>query len=426
MEAAHREKRLEPKKPLEGTLEYDLYVSDLSQEIIELTEVVEEEPLPGEDRASATRKPVGPPEQVRSVQEKPDLGSQGRKNRSEPIARAIPPTVPVKCEDGPVKEPQPEMKPTTDEAFPAVTENRKPDAEHQGLENLEADRIFAEFFSSLDPEDLSEEVTETSGPFHRPIVEEPPRVEDDALEKLLGELESTELVVVKETSDSPPPAGEPVVTIGPREADWPWSDTRCSQRIVSLDKEIARYQDEMAKQISQLRVQQEELRRRCKDIESLLYATDDQLRSAVARIFRTSWKLQVSDLENRKIPGFKDDILVEHEGRKIIFKIKSTTSSHPPIKYVTELWQELHYSGLGKQAEAGLIFNYDIRNDPSERRLACTGGDEEYLEDIIFVDTRVLHDLTLAVAEYGLPLQSAKDLLLKRGRVQFHLDVVAG
>jgi len=145
----------------------------------------------------------------------------------------------------------------------------------------------------------------------------------------------------------------------------------------------------------------------------------------VARIFRTSWKLQVSDLENRKIPGFKDDILVEHEGRKIIFKIKSTPSSQPPIKYVTEIWQELHYSGLGKQAEVGLILNYDIRNDPSERRLACTGGDEEYLEDIIFVDTRVLHDLTLAVAEYGLPLQSARDLLLKKGRVKFHLDVVA-
>jgi len=45
------------------------------------------------------------------------------------------------------------------------------------------------------------------------------------------------------------------VTVVLREADGPWSDTRCSQRILSLDKKIARYQDGMARQISQLRVQ---------------------------------------------------------------------------------------------------------------------------------------------------------------------------
>jgi hypothetical protein len=231
---------------------------------------------------------------------------------------------------------------------------------------------------------------------------------------------------VKEMGVTLPPAGEPVATGGLREADWAWSNLRCSQRILALDKEIARCQDEVARQIRQLRVQKEELERRYNDIGSLLYATDDQLKSTVAGVFRTFWKLQVSDLENRKIPGFKDDIVVEYEGEKIIFKIKSTTSSHPPIKYVTEIWQELYYSGVGKQAEGGLILNYDFSKDPIERRLAFRGGDEEYLDDLIFVDTRVLHDLTLAVAEYGLPLRSARELLLKKGRVEFHLDVVAG
>jgi hypothetical protein len=214
MEVADREKRLEPREPLEGTLEYDLYVSNLSQEIIDLTEVVEEEPLLGKDKTSATRKPVGPPEQARLVKEKPDLERTGL------IPRAIPPIVPVKGVNGPAKKPQPELRTSTDAAFPAATENCKPDEGDQRVENLEADRIFAEFFSSLDPEDLSEEVAGTGGPFHRPIVEESPRLENDAMEKLLGELESTELAVVKETSDSLPPTGAPVVTVGLREADW--------------------------------------------------------------------------------------------------------------------------------------------------------------------------------------------------------------
>jgi hypothetical protein len=42
------------------------------------------------------------------------------------------------------------------------------------------------------------------------------------------------------------------------------------------------------------------------------------------------------------------------------------------------------------------------------------------------VDTRVLYDLTLAVVEDGLPLKLATDLLLKKGRVKFHLNEVAG
>ena len=271
----------------------------------------------------------------------------------------------------PAQKPRPESRTSTGEAFPAATENCKPVAGHQGVENLEADQIFAESFSSLDTSDLSEETTETGCPSHRPIVKKPPRVEDDTLEKLLGELESTELAVVKETSNSRPPVGEPVVTGGLREAESGWSETRCSQRLLALDKEIARCQEEVARRMSQLQVQKEELKRRYKDLGSLLYATDDQLKSKVERLFRTFWKFQTSDLENWKVPGFKDDILVQHEGRKIVFKIRSTNSSHP-LKSVTEIWQELHYSGLGEQAEGGLILNYDTRNDPRERRLAFT------------------------------------------------------
>jgi hypothetical protein len=142
-------------------------------------------------------------------------------------------------------------------------------------------------------------------------------------------------------------------------------------------------------------------------------------------VFRTHWKLKVLDLENRKTAGFKDDILVEHDGRKVVFKIKSTSANRPPIKYITQLWQDLHYSGLGERVEGGLILNQDIKRDPRDRSPAYTGEDEEYLHDVVFLETRVLYHLTLAIVDYGLPLQEANELLLRKGRVEFHLDEVA-
>jgi len=99
MEARHRKKRPETREPLEGTLDYDLYVSNLYQEIIELTEVAAEGPLLGKDKTSSTRRPVGLPEQGRLVREKPDLERKRRKHRPEPTRGAILPTVSWKGEN---------------------------------------------------------------------------------------------------------------------------------------------------------------------------------------------------------------------------------------------------------------------------------------------------------------------------------------
>ncbi|HYR03644.1 MAG TPA: hypothetical protein VES58_09885, partial [Syntrophobacteria bacterium] len=131
------------------------------------------------------------------------------------------------------------------------------------------------------------------------------------------------------------------------------------------------------------------------------------------------------ELDANKKESFREDLLVEHNGRKIVFKIKSTTTNDPSLKFITQLWQELHYSGLGASTEGGLILNHDVRVEPKYRGLAYTGDQEEYLEDIIFVDTRVLYNLTLAIIDYGLPVQEATELLLRRGRVKFQLDDVA-
>jgi len=57
MKPACCEKKVKAQKPLDGTLEYELCVSAPHQEIIELTEVVEEETPVGKEGASAMFEP---------------------------------------------------------------------------------------------------------------------------------------------------------------------------------------------------------------------------------------------------------------------------------------------------------------------------------------------------------------------------------
>jgi len=415
-----------PARPPDGTLEYELYVGAPHQEIIELTEVVEEETLVGKEGASATRKPARPPEGFEPVREKPGPERRTPGTRSGPRPTVIAPTASAKGETGPGRERRPEAKANKDEAVPISTEDRKLESGDQGTGDPEADQIFAEFFSSLDAGDLSEKMTGAGGSLHRPAWKKPPRNEDDDFKELLEELESAERAAAEETSESHSLAEEPVAAAGLQKTDWGWSDTSEPQCILTLEREIIRHQEEMERKISELRAQKEKLKRRYEDIRSLLYVSEDQLKPAVMKVFRTHWKLKVSDLENRKTLGFNDDILVEHDGRTVIFKIKSTSAARPSIKYITQIWQELHHSGLGERVEGGLILNHDITTDPRDRSPAYTGEDEEYLQDIIFLETRVLYQLTLAIVDYSLPLQEAKELLLRKGRGKFHLNEVAG
>ena len=469
MKPAYRKKKVQARKPLDGTRDYGLYACAPDQEIIDLTEVVEERTPVGEEGASATRKPAGPPEGFEPVREKPGAGrgTLGTRPGLRPRLIALPAS--AKEETGPARERRPESKANKHEVVLISTAERKLDSADRRVEDLEANQIFAEFSSCLDAEDLSQEITGADGSFHGPSWEEPPSNENDEFEELLEELESTDRAAAEETSESHSLAGELSAIVGlqtnnenddftdlleelesaeraaaeesseshsltgergatpgPPKGDRGWSDTYDPPCILTLETEIIRHQKEMERKISELRAKKEKLESRYEDIRSLLYASEDELKPAVVKVFRTHWKLKVSDLENRKTPSFKDDILVEDDRRKVIFKIKSTIAARPPIKYIAQLWQELHYSGLGEQVEGGLILNHDIKMDPRDRHLPYTGEDEECLQDIIFLETRVLYHLTLAIVDYSLPLQEAKELLLRKGRGRFHLDEVAG
>lgn len=296
----------------------------------------------------------------------------------------------------------------------------------QVAQDLDTDQLLAEFFASEDldlPERTGEKEPSADG-----SAEALPTVDAELFSKLLEDLESTERAVVQEAAAAQPhlsaEEAPPIPEI--QELEWVRSGRYYPQFIASLDKQIAEYQQEMENKVSELKAQRDELKQNFEDVRSLLYlGEEDELRKAVIRVFAKFWKLKFSELDGTKRASFKEDLLLEHDGRKVVFKIKSTSARNPSLKFITQLWQELHYSGLGASSEGGLIVNHNVRVKPEDRDLAYTGNEEEHLEDIIFVDTRVLYNLTVAIIDYGLPVHEATELLLRKGRVKFHLDSVA-
>ncbi len=425
MDLAYPEKRPRAQEAPEANYEHDLDFTALDQEIIDLIEVADAGIDVGEDRGSMNARPNGTWEEGQAMVENGTKDKDFLDNRSGLEPLMSPPIAPVQEGNGPAEEAQPDMESVKVGAATAGAEYYERDAKDREVEELDPDEILAEFFSLEHTGDLLEAVTGVGEAVHLPPKEEAPGIEDDILTKYHRGLESTDRAVVKETGELVAPAPEPAWSPAQQGVAWVRSDMFYPRCVVDLQKEIVHYQEELERQISELRAQKDELKKRYEDIRTLLYGIDDQLKSAAVNVLRTYWDLQVSDVENTRTPGFKEDILVEHNGRKFLFKIKSTNRTYPPVKYITQVRQELQYSGLGPGAEGGLILNHDVRIDPRYRNLAYTGDDEECLKDIIFLDTRVLFYLTLAIIEYDFPLEEAKALLLKEGRVKFHRDDVA-
>ena len=196
----------------------------------------------------------------------------------------------------------------------------------------------------------------------------------------------------------------------------PWIESEEYYPIAlqALDKKIAVYEQE----IENLTAEKEELKKKCERVRSILYLKDEELKEAVAEILTDYWSLKISHMDKTKRAEFRQNILIEHNGRDILVKIKGTHEDHPSTKFITEVWKDLHYSGLGSDAEGALVLNYDLEKDPKERNLAYA-EDKEQLEDLIFIDTRVLHNLTTAIIDADLTVEEAKRKLFKKNRVEY-------
>jgi hypothetical protein len=425
---AYREKRPQVPEASEAAHERDPDFDVPEDEIIDLTEVVKGEIEHDENGDFMSPKPTDTWVNARGTGEK---GTQEKDSPDDPsglepeMSSAIPP---AEGENGP-KEDAPSDTAVVEVGTPPGAaedfEGYGGDREDSEAQDLQVEELLGAFFSLDEAGELLDELPAVSEPDPVPPTEEAPGIENGALKELDKGRESRDQTIAKETDGLILPVPEPASSSGSEGIDWVAGDGFYPKCVLNVEKEIACCQEELERRIRELRAQKEELKKRYQDVRSLLYATDDQLKAAVVEVFGTYWQFQVSDVENMRTLGFKGDILLEHDARKFLFKVKSTNRTYPPAKYIAQVWRELHYSGLGTEAKGGLILNHDVRIDPRYRNLAYTGDDEESLEDIIFLDTRVLFYLTLAIIEYDFPLQEAKELVLKEGRVKFHLNEVA-
>lgn len=200
--------------------------------------------------------------------------------------------------------------------------------------------------------------------------------------------------------------------------DWMNSDDYYPALIHTLEKKIADHQQE----IERLLAEKEQLIKDYEDLRGILYLKGEELKRAIMQIFAKYWSLEAASMDETRRDGFKENILIEHDDRKILAKVKGTSRAQPSPKFITQLWQDLHYSGLGISADGALIINYDVRRDPKNRALAYAGEDEEQLQDIILIDTRSLYKLTIAIIDYNLPLVEATRRLFAKGRVEYDRD----
>jgi hypothetical protein len=185
--------------------------------------------------------------------------------------------------------------------------------------------------------------------------------------------------------------------------------------VQAIDRKIAEYEQEIEKLVAE----KEQLKKIYVHLRSILYLEGEELRKTVMLIFAKYWSLKLFFLNKTKGGGFNKNILIKYNGRKILAKIESTSSVSPSHKFITQMWQDLHYSGLGARADGALIVNYNIETDPKDRSLAYADGDEDQLDDLIFIDTRVLYKLTAAIIDGHLSVEEAKKILFKKGRVEF-------
>jgi hypothetical protein len=201
----------------------------------------------------------------------------------------------------------------------------------------------------------------------------------------------------------------------PDKTNWIESSRYYPLAVQAIDKKISEYKQ----QIDKLVAEKEQLKKIYVHLRSILYLEGEELRKAVLLILGKYWSLKLSFLNKTRGVGFNENILIRYNGRRILAKIKSTSGVSPSHKFITQLWQDLHYSGLGASTDGALIVNYNPGTDPKDRTLAYADEDEDHLDGLIFIDTRVLYKLTAAIIDGHLSVEEAKKILFKKGRVEF-------
>lgn len=207
------------------------------------------------------------------------------------------------------------------------------------------------------------------------------------------------------------------------EPDWIDSEKYYPNEISYYDKEKDTLIEKVTARISELTQKKEEAKKKYASLRGLLHQSGDELKTSVVSVLQDIFNLKVTDMDKNKDGSLNnEDILIEIGSRKILAEIKGVNQENPSVSYISQVWKHLHHNSSKGVTEGALILNYDLKTDPDDRHLAYTGELEKEIDDIIFIDTRVLFSLGLAVIDYGMIPEEAHKVLFKKGRVGFDLE----
>jgi len=205
-------------------------------------------------------------------------------------------------------------------------------------------------------------------------------------------------------------------------ADWIESDKYYPKEVHYFAKEIDNVLKSTKEKLDSLMKAKEEAKKKYKFLRDILITSGDELKDSVIKVFSEIWKLDVKDIDATRKTDFREDILIPYDGKNILGEIKGTQSSYPSPTYIIQLLTHLRKSKIPNPIGA-LILNHDLKKEPAERANAYTNKDEEEaLKEIIFIDTRVLFDLSIAILDFGMPIEEARKILFQNGRITFDLN----
>ena len=207
--------------------------------------------------------------------------------------------------------------------------------------------------------------------------------------------------------------------------EWTKNDKYYPKEVSLIDDEIKQLTVEIEEKIKALQTKKSQLKQEYSYLRDLLTESGDKLKAAVIKTLTEVFKLQAEDADEPKKTDLREDIVIQDASfPTILAEVKGTKKSCPSFTYVSQVFSNLlKERGKYPNAVGGLILNLDRDKEPTERSDAYTKADEErQLTEMVYLDTRVLFDLSMAVIDHKMAVTEAKNILLQKGRVKFNLS----
>lgn len=208
--------------------------------------------------------------------------------------------------------------------------------------------------------------------------------------------------------------------------NWQELDKYFPQKITSYDERINDIITLAHNKIKQLENEKQQAKEHFQSLFNLLTKKHNEFKQSVIDVLTNIFRVTVIDMDKEKTSTLAyEDIIVEIKGEKILVEIKGDGAQNPSQSHPGQVWKHLTHSTNIKTG--ALILNYDIKTEPDERSLAYTSELESEVDGIIFIDTRVMYKLALAIVDYGMPIEQAVKILFqigepKKGRVEFDFE----